>query len=102
MTTRIARKPELGDQLEVRRLAAAPREHAVVLDGEVHAEVAKTVIHLAHSLGIDVSAEGVETPGQLERLKEFPDVVFEFVVENGEVTAMKQVRPEGEFRFPRK
>jgi diguanylate cyclase (GGDEF)-like protein/PAS domain S-box-containing protein len=38
---------------------------------EVHAEVAKTVIHLAHSLGIEVSAEGVETPGQLERLKAF-------------------------------
>jgi len=56
---------------------------------------------------------GIATPGQpfralvpwkphRFRLKEFSDIVVEFVVENGQVQAMKQVSPSGEFRFPRK
>jgi CubicO group peptidase (beta-lactamase class C family) len=36
------------------------------------------------------------------RVKEFSDVVVEFVVEDGQVKAMKQVDPSGEVRFPRK
>jgi len=36
------------------------------------------------------------------RVKEFSDVVVEFVVEDGQVKAMKQIDPSGEFRFPRK
>ena len=35
-------------------------------------------------------------------IKEFSDVVFEFVVENGQVKALKQRDPSGEVTFPRK
>jgi CubicO group peptidase (beta-lactamase class C family) len=35
------------------------------------------------------------------RVKEFSDVVIAFVVENGQVKAMTQTDPSGEFRFPR-
>lgn len=36
------------------------------------------------------------------RLKEFSDLVFEFVIENGEVKALKQRDPSGEYVFTRK
>jgi CubicO group peptidase (beta-lactamase class C family) len=36
------------------------------------------------------------------RIKEFPDVVFEFVMANGSVTELKQSDPSGEYRFTRK
>jgi len=36
------------------------------------------------------------------RVKEFSDVVTEFVVSEGRVTEMKQIDPSGEYRFPRK
>ncbi|HYN81620.1 MAG TPA: serine hydrolase [Gemmatimonadaceae bacterium] len=36
------------------------------------------------------------------RIKEFPDVIFEFVVANGRATALKQSDPSGEFTFVRK
>lgn len=36
------------------------------------------------------------------RVPEFSDVVVEFVVENGKVTAMKQIDPSGEYVFPRR
>jgi CubicO group peptidase (beta-lactamase class C family) len=36
------------------------------------------------------------------RLPEFSDVVVEFVVEGGKVTAMKQIDPSGVFTFPRR
>jgi hypothetical protein len=36
------------------------------------------------------------------RLKEFSDLVFEFVIENGEVKALKQRDPSGEHVFTRK
>jgi CubicO group peptidase (beta-lactamase class C family) len=36
------------------------------------------------------------------RTKEFADVIFEFVVENGRVVALKQSDPGGEYRFTRK
>jgi len=36
------------------------------------------------------------------RIKEFSDVIFEFVVENGQVTALKQRDPSGETVFKRK
>ena len=36
------------------------------------------------------------------RVKEFSDVVVEFVVTNGRVTSMKQIDPSGEYTFPRK
>ena len=35
------------------------------------------------------------------RLKEFPDVVISFTVEDGRVTAMRQRDPSGEYVFPR-
>ena len=35
------------------------------------------------------------------RVKEFPDVVISFTMENGKVVAMKQRDPSGEFVFPR-
>ena len=35
-------------------------------------------------------------------VKEFSDVVWEFVVEKGQVKALKQTNPSGEFVFPRK
>ena len=35
------------------------------------------------------------------RIKEFPDVVISFTVENGKVVAMRQRDPSGEFVFPR-
>jgi hypothetical protein len=35
-------------------------------------------------------------------VKEFSDVVTEFVVSEGRVTEMKQIDPSGEYRFPRK
>jgi CubicO group peptidase (beta-lactamase class C family) len=35
------------------------------------------------------------------RVKEFPDVVISFTIENGRVVAMKQRDPSGEFVFPR-
>ena len=36
------------------------------------------------------------------RVKEYSDLVFEFVVENGQVRALKQRSPEGEYVFARK
>ena len=36
------------------------------------------------------------------RIKEFADVIFEFVSVNGRVTELKQTDPSGEFRFTRK
>jgi CubicO group peptidase (beta-lactamase class C family) len=36
------------------------------------------------------------------RIKEFPDVLFEFIVADGRVTELKQSSPSGEFRFVRK
>jgi hypothetical protein len=35
------------------------------------------------------------------RLKEFPDAIVAFTVENGKVTAMRQRDPSGEYVFPR-
>ena len=36
------------------------------------------------------------------RTPQFSDVIFEFVMENGQVKALKQTDPGGEFSFPRK
>ena len=36
------------------------------------------------------------------RVKEFSDVVFEFVVSDGKVTALKQIDPSGEFTFAKR
>ncbi len=36
------------------------------------------------------------------RIKDFSDVVFEFMVENGVVRGLKQIDPSGEVAFPRK
>src|SRR5438309_5231578 len=35
------------------------------------------------------------------RTPQFADIVYEFVIENGKVTALKQRNPSGEFTFPR-
>jgi hypothetical protein len=36
------------------------------------------------------------------RVKEFPDVIFEFTTANGRVTELKQSDPSGEYKFVRK
>jgi len=36
------------------------------------------------------------------RTPQFSDLIFEFVMENGQVKALKQTDPSGEFSFPRK
>ena len=36
------------------------------------------------------------------RTPQFSDVIFEFVMENGQVKALKQTEPGGEYSFPRK
>ena len=36
------------------------------------------------------------------RTPQFSDVIFEFVMENGQVKALKQSAPDGEFSFPKK
>jgi len=36
------------------------------------------------------------------RIKEFADVTFEFIIDNGGVTALKQTDPSGEFTFTRR
>jgi hypothetical protein len=36
------------------------------------------------------------------RTPQFSDLVFEFVMENGRVTALKQRDPSGEYSFPRR
>jgi EAL domain-containing protein (putative c-di-GMP-specific phosphodiesterase class I) len=38
------------------------------INGE-NAEIVSTIVTLAHNLGVDVTAEGIETVKQLERLK---------------------------------
>ncbi len=42
------------------------------------------------------------TKGLHFRTAQFQDLVFEFVVENGQVKALKQISPGGEFSFPKK
>jgi len=44
----------------------------------------------------------LQVKGTRFRTPQFSDVVFEFVVENGNVIAMKQRQPEGEFTLPKK
>jgi len=38
----------------------------------------------------------------MSKVKEFSDIVFEFVVENNIVRTMKQVDPSGGYRFEQK
>lgn len=38
----------------------------------------------------------------MPRAKEFPDIVFEFVIASGRATALKQSDASGEFTFVRK
>jgi len=42
------------------------------------------------------------TKGMRFRIPQFSDLVFEFVMENGKVKALKQKDPSGEFSYPRK
>ena len=42
------------------------------------------------------------TKGLRFRIPQFSDLVFEFVMENGEVKAMKEKDPSGEFSYPRR
>jgi hypothetical protein len=44
----------------------------------------------------------IQTKGMKFRVAQFSDVVFEFVTENGKVTALKQRSPSGEFTFPKR
>jgi len=36
------------------------------------------------------------------RIPQFSDLIFEFVMENGQVKALKEKDPSGEFSYPRK
>ena len=42
------------------------------------------------------------TKGMRFRIPQFSDLVFEFVMENGQVKALKEKDPSGEFSYPRK
>ena len=42
------------------------------------------------------------TKGMRFRIPQFSDLVFEFVMENGQVRALKEKDPSGEFSYPRK
>jgi hypothetical protein len=42
------------------------------------------------------------TKGLKFRIPQFSDLVFEFVTENGQVKALKEKDPSGEFSYPRK
>jgi CubicO group peptidase (beta-lactamase class C family) len=44
----------------------------------------------------------IQVKGTRFRTPQFSDLIFEFVVENGNVTAMKERQPEGEFTLPKK
>ncbi len=50
----------------------------------------------------EVDQELIPYKGLLFRIKLFADVVFEFVLENDQVKALKQRDPSGEYVFPRK
>jgi CubicO group peptidase (beta-lactamase class C family) len=50
----------------------------------------------------DVDQELIPYKGLLFRIKLFADVVFEFVLENDQVKALKQRDPSGEYVFPRR
>ena len=58
------------------------------------------------TLGLDFAGQPFQvlTPWQPHRfkVKEFSDVTFEFVLEDGRVTALKQIDPSGEYIFRRK
>ncbi len=43
-----------------------------------------------------------QSKGLQFRTPQFADVIFEFLVENGRVTALKQKNPRGEFTYPKK
>jgi hypothetical protein len=68
----------------------------------------KIQITYQESRGLSIVPPGAP-PLQLNQVKglrfrtpQFSDVVFEFVVENGQVTALKQRNPSGEFSFPKR
>jgi len=50
----------------------------------------------------EVDQELIPYKGLLFRIKLFADVVFEFVLENDQVKALKQRDPSGEYVFPRR
>jgi hypothetical protein len=50
----------------------------------------------------DTEQELVPYKGLMFRIKLFADVTFEFLMENGRVTALRQRDPGGEYVFPRK
>jgi hypothetical protein len=43
----------------------------------------------------------IPVKGTQFRVRQFPDTLFEFVVEHDHVTALKQKDPSGEFSFPK-
>jgi CubicO group peptidase (beta-lactamase class C family) len=68
----------------------------------------KIQVTYQESRGLSIVPPGAP-PLQLNQVKglrfrtpQFSDVVFEFVVENGQVTALKQRNPSGEFSFPKR
>jgi hypothetical protein len=65
------------------------------------------VTYLENS-GLSIVAPGAppvalnQVKGLQFRTPQFSDVIFEFMMENGRITALKQKAPSGEFSFPKK
>jgi len=55
-------------------------------------------IHFPGQTPIDLK----QTKGLTFKLPQFSDLTIEFLVENGQVTAIKQKDPSGEYTFPKK
>lgn len=68
----------------------------------------KIQVNYQESRGLTLGGPGAppipltQVKGLKFRTPQFADVIFEFVVENGQVKAFKQRSPEGEFSFPKK
>ena len=92
------RKPETLDPMLVTRMA-----------GTYETPTGTTIqVTYQEKTGLSLVAPGTN-PMPLQRVKgtrfrtpQFADEIFEFVVENGQVKALKQKSPSGEFSFPRK
>ena len=68
----------------------------------------KVQVTYQENRGLSITAPGQpplplnQTRGLRFRTPQFSDLVFEFVVENGQVKALKQKDPSGEYSFPKK
>jgi CubicO group peptidase (beta-lactamase class C family) len=92
------RKPEKLDPTLVAKLAGG------------YTTPTGTTIQVAYqeNRGLTIAPPGavpqplIQVKGLRFRMPQFSDLIFEFVVEGGQVKALKQKSPDGEFSFPRK